>query len=67
MAIPKVYNVGEYYMNKDFIHAKNECLYATTRKDTTINQIYQAIILNLGRKNWCNLLFISTCNLKVNL
>jgi hypothetical protein len=50
MAIPKVYNVSEYYMNKDFIHAKNECLYATTRKDTIINQIYQATILNLGRK-----------------
>ncbi len=30
MAIPKVYNVGEYYMNKDIIHAKNERLYATT-------------------------------------
>ncbi len=24
MAITKVYNVGEYCMNKDIIHAKNE-------------------------------------------
>ncbi len=67
MAIPKVYKVGEYYMNKDFIHAKNEHLYATTRKDTIIDQIYQVTILNLGRKNRCNFLFVSTCNLKEKL
>jgi hypothetical protein len=44
MVIPKVYNVGEYYMNKDFIHAKNERLYATTKKDTIIDQICQVTI-----------------------
>jgi hypothetical protein len=39
-----VCKVGEYYMNKEFIHAKNEHSYATTKKDIIINQIYLIII-----------------------
>jgi hypothetical protein len=67
MAIPKVYNLGEYYMNKDFIHVKNEHFYATTTKDTINDQICQATILNIWRKKLCNFLFVSTCCLKVEL
>ncbi len=31
-------------MNKEFIHAKNEHSYATTKKDIFINQVYLIVI-----------------------
>jgi hypothetical protein len=27
IVVPRLYKVGEYYMNKGFVHAKNEHLY----------------------------------------
>jgi hypothetical protein len=27
IVVPRFYKVGEYYMNKGFVHAKNEHLY----------------------------------------
>jgi hypothetical protein len=39
MAIPRVCNVNEYYMNKEFLHAKNERFYVATRKDTILKQV----------------------------
>jgi len=31
-------------MNKDFVHARNECLYCSIKKDTIVNQIYHGVI-----------------------
>jgi hypothetical protein len=31
-------------MNKDFVHARNECLYCLVKKDTIVNQIYHVVI-----------------------
>jgi hypothetical protein len=42
--ISKVFKVGEYYMNKDFVHAKSEHLYCSIRKDTIANQICHVAI-----------------------
>jgi hypothetical protein len=60
MAIPKVCKASEYYMNKDFFHAKNERLYVATKKGIISNN-FSILSLEKGRKNWCNLLLISTC------
>jgi len=37
VAILGVCSVGEYYMNKYFVHAKNERLYAITKNETIFN------------------------------
>jgi hypothetical protein len=42
--ILKVCETGEYYMSKDYVHAKSERLYCSVRKDTIINQIYHVAI-----------------------
>ncbi len=42
--ISKVFKAGEFYMNKDFVHAKSEHLYYSIRKDTIANQIYHVAI-----------------------
>jgi hypothetical protein len=65
-AIPRVCKTTEYYMNKDFVHAKNERLYCSVKNDTIVNQIYH-VVIGERKKNWCKFLFISTCLLKVNL
>lgn len=43
-AILGVCKVGKQYINKEFIHVENECLCATPKKDTIVNQIYNATI-----------------------
>jgi hypothetical protein len=43
-AISGVCEVSEYYMNKEFVHAKNERLYCSIKKDTIANQIYHVVI-----------------------
>jgi hypothetical protein len=32
--------------NKNPIHAKNECLYATTKKDSIFNKVYHVVVGN---------------------
>ncbi len=44
MAIPGICGVGEYYMNKNFVHAKSERLYVVVKKDSIFKQIYLAIV-----------------------
>jgi hypothetical protein len=39
-----VCDVGEYYINKDFIKVKNERLYVATRKDSIFKQVYHVAI-----------------------
>jgi hypothetical protein len=41
---PGVCAIGEYYMNKDFIHAKNERLYAIARKDSILKQVCHVVV-----------------------
>jgi len=65
MAIPRICNANEYYMNKEFLHAKNERLYVATRKDTILKQVCHIVIGKEGGK-WCNFMFVSTC-LKAHL
>jgi hypothetical protein len=36
--------IGESYMNKDFVHAKNERLYAIARKDSILKQVCHAVV-----------------------
>jgi hypothetical protein len=50
VAILGVRSVGEYYMNKYFVHAKNERLYATTKNETIFNQVYYPIIKKRKKK-----------------
>jgi hypothetical protein len=50
MAIPKVCRVSEYYMNKDFFHAKNERLYVATKKDTIPKQFLHIIVRKKKKK-----------------
>jgi hypothetical protein len=42
--IPRICKANEYYMNKDFSHAKNEHLYCLVKKDTIVNQIYHVVV-----------------------
>ncbi len=42
--ILRLYNIGEYYINKNFVHAKDESLYITTKKDIILKQVYHATI-----------------------
>jgi hypothetical protein len=35
---------NEYYMNKDIVHAQNERLYATVKKDSILKQVCHAAI-----------------------
>jgi hypothetical protein len=42
--IPRVCKTNEYYMNKDFVHAKKEHLYCSVRKDTIANEIYHVVV-----------------------
>jgi hypothetical protein len=45
MAVPKICGVGEYYMNKYSIHAKNETwLYVIAKKDLVVKQIYHDVV-----------------------
>ncbi len=50
VAILGVCSVGEYYMNKYFVHAKNERLYETTKNETICNQIYYHVIRKRKKK-----------------
>ncbi len=43
MAILRVCDGGEYYMNKNSIHAKNERLYVAVGKDSILKQVYHVI------------------------
>jgi hypothetical protein len=64
ITIPRVCNVGEYLMNKCFVHAKNERWYVVTRNDIVLKQTCHATFGERTRY-WCNFLFVSTCYLKV--
>ncbi len=54
---PRICAIGEYYMNKNFVHAKNERLYATFRKDLVFKQVCHAIVGERKKK----LVQFSTC------
>jgi hypothetical protein len=60
--VPRVYKVGEYYMNKDFVHVENEYLYVALKKNTiVISSKFAMLCLKRGKKNWFNFLFVFTC------
>ncbi len=42
--VARVCNVIQYYMNKDFVHVMNECMYFSIKNDTIANQIYHVIV-----------------------
>jgi hypothetical protein len=42
--ISRVCKTIEYYMNKDFVHARNERFYCSIKKDTIVHQIYYVVI-----------------------
>jgi hypothetical protein len=42
--VHRVCDVGEYYMNKDSINAKNERLYVAIKKDSILKQVYHVVI-----------------------
>jgi hypothetical protein len=48
--VPRVCDVGEYYMNKDSINAKNERLYVAIRKDSILKQVYHVVIGKIKNK-----------------
>ncbi len=46
VAIPSGYKIEKLYMNKKFVHAKNEHLYTIVRKDNIINcQVFRGVII----------------------
>lgn len=44
IVIPNVCKTRKFYMNKDFVHAKDEHLYANVNKDTIANQVFHSVI-----------------------
>jgi hypothetical protein len=63
--IQGVYEAGEYYMNKDLVHTKNEWLYTIVRKDSVASQVSHATV-GERKKSWFNFLFVFICCLKVD-
>jgi hypothetical protein len=61
VANPAVCATSEYYMNKFFVHAKNERLYATIRK---FSNKFVMLLLEKGKRNLCDFLCVFTCWLK---
>jgi hypothetical protein len=39
-----IYGANEYYMNKNYVHVKNEKLYAAARKDSIFKQVYHVVV-----------------------
>lgn len=61
MVVPRICGVGEYYLSKYSVRAKNETwLNAIARKDLVIKQVYHDVV-GEREKNWCSFLPISTC------
>jgi hypothetical protein len=50
VAIPRVCNASEYYMDKVYVHAKKERLYVATRKYAILKQIYHVVIGKTKKK-----------------
>jgi hypothetical protein len=48
--VAKVHKVIQCYMNKDFVHVKNECMYFSIKKDTIPNQICHVTICEKKKK-----------------
>ncbi len=48
--VARVHKVIQCYMNKDFVHAKNECMYFSIKKDTISNQIYHVTVSERKKK-----------------
>jgi hypothetical protein len=44
IVIPNVYKIRKFYMNKDFVHAKDEHFYVNVNKDTIANQVFHNVI-----------------------
>jgi hypothetical protein len=65
MAIPRVCNANEYYMNQKKLHAKNERLYVATKKDTILKQVCH-IAIQERKGKVVQFMFISIC-LKAHL
>jgi hypothetical protein len=58
--VSRLYKVGEHYMNKDFVHAENEYLYVAPKKNTiVISSKFVMLLLERGKRNWFNVLFVN--------
>jgi hypothetical protein len=44
IVIPNVCKTRKFYMNKDFVHTKDEHLCANVNKDTIANQVFHIVI-----------------------
>jgi len=49
--VARVCKVIQYYMNKDFVHAKNECMYFSIKNEPLLTK-FAMLLLVKGRKNW---------------
>jgi len=50
VAIPRVCNASEYYMDKVYVNPKKKKLYVATRKYAIFKQIYHATIGKMKKK-----------------
>jgi hypothetical protein len=66
IAILGIYKVGEFYMKKYSIHAKNEHLYPNVKKNTIANWVF-CDVATKRKNNWSSVLFVFTWYLRTNL
>jgi hypothetical protein len=60
ISVLRVCKIDGYYMNKDFVYAKNEYLYVALKKNTiVISSKFVMLLLERRKKNWFNFLFVN--------
>jgi hypothetical protein len=58
--VSRVYKIGGYYMNKDFVHVENEYLYVALKKNIiVISSKFVMLLLERHKKNRFNFLFVN--------